>query len=890
MAIRCAPDEANPTHHIVLNDRKGVTLGLTICDAEGNAKPFRTPGLYTLSPVTTTAFKQTSGNGGYDIFDYPYNPIVQDDMSGGRGNLDFERDSTKFFDSFRATTWKANKAHAGPQEQYVTGAHRSLIQSVPGSVGWVQMTETNRYLYKRFQATGMTTAKVWELMRHKGKPGDLTIAIYADNAGSRGSLLDSVVVPYTETADILMEWLNQTLVETLSNGAYYWLVAYADADDNNDKHWLMAVKEEVGTSYASSALETDPTAASFDLYFRLSDAETEKTCIGFEHMEQQFFVISGTSGAPKLYMMGYRGAADSNAGQLDKLLDATQSWTTNALVGKVVLILDGPGKLEAQPWRTITANGATSITPDTPFTIEHTTSTVYAILDDKPREITGHGLTAPVTEVVVSPTGVVYFCMGDSVTVRRFRAYNDAGTWRDFDDAANCQAAEGTLVATFMVYMPQSQKFVVGNNDLSGAVSANTSTNASVPAWGTDLVWGTAKAVDSKYRRINGMILHPDPAGNEAVWAFKTDMPYVIPNSAANPYPVGPEEFRTVRSLYNGVRPIKHDVYLFFPLLQGLMRYYGGTYTDMGPNLGEGLPDDRRGAIVAMVSYPGRFFAAVDGGASGYSSVMVSGGWHELYRAPKSQRIKSMAFQVIPGTGLDRLWVYQGNDLLWLPFPSDTNELNDAAYPYTPEWSIELSRMHSGMYDVQKMIKLLKIQSDRLEVDATTNRAICWFELDYRKDDETEWTTLKDPFTTSPTQEVDFSSVYGLAGKRLKFRVRGYSRDANKTAVFLAIIVFSVIRVDVKEFTTLFNVLCEDDEAIGLREGDKAMSALEKMNQIKDWGDATNDSMLRMQSVSPMFHEKMVFLNVGSREQVRFRHESGVGGDAYVVQVSLQDA
>lgn len=885
--IRCSPDEPNPTHHIVLNDRKGVTLGLTICDAEGKPKPLRAPNLYTLQPVTTTSFQQTSGNGGYEIFDYPYKPIVQDDTSGGRGNIDFERDNTRFYDSFRATTWKTNKVHAGPQEQYVTGDHRKTIQLMPGSAHWVMMTEGNRYLYKRFQATSLTTSKVWSLVRRKGKPGDLTLAVYADSSGSRGSLLSSVTVSYKETTDTLMEWLNATLAETLvKNGTYYWLVAYADANDNDKKHWLMAVKEEVGNTYASATLETDPAAATFDLYFRLTDAESETTCIGFEHMEQQFFLISGASGAPSLYMMGYRGTADSNTGQLNKLIDATAQWTTDALVGKVVLIVNGPGKLELKPWRTITGNSGQDATMDSPWNIEHTTNTVYVILDDKPRKITGHGLTAPVTDVLVSPTGVVYVCQGDGSVVRRFRAYSDAGAWRDFDDAT-CQANEGTLRAVFLVYMPQARKFVVGNNsDGSGNVSVNISTNSSVPAWGTDLTWGTLKQVDSKYRRINGMMVHPDQNGNEAVWAFKTDMPYVIPNSSEPPYPVGPDEFRAVRSWDNGVRPIRHDVYVYFPLLQGMMRYYGNTYTNMGPNLGEGLPDSRRGAIVSMVSYPGRFFAGVDGGAGGYSSVLVSGGWHELYRAPKSQRIKSMSFQVIPG-GLNRLWVYQGNDLIWLPFPSD---LNDSAYLYTPEWSLELSRMHSGMYDVQKMIRLLKVQSDRLEVDENSNRPICWFELDYKTDDEDEWTALDDPFTESPTQTVDFASRYGMVGKRLKFRVRGYTRDVNKTGVFLAIIIFSVMRVDVKEFTGLMNILCEDDEALGLREEETTIGALEKINQIRDWGDASNDSLLAVRSVSPLLDGKMVFINVGTRTQVRFRHESGAAGDAYVVQVSLQDA
>lgn len=892
MVIRVAPEEPNLTHHIQLNDRKGVTLGLTICDSNGTPKPFREAGLYTLNPVTTTAFKQTSGNSGYDIFDYPYNPVVQDDVSGGRGNLDFERDSTKFYDSFRAATWRANKAYAGPQEQYVTGAHRSILQSVPGSVNWVPMTESNRVLYKRFQATGMTTGRVWMPMRRKGKPGDMTIGIYADSSGARGSLLDSVTVSYGDTADTLMEWLNLTLVETLTNGAYYWLVIEASTSDNNNKYWMIGVKESVGTSYVSDTLETNPAAANFDLYYRLTDADTAKSCIFFEYKEQGYAVVSPTTGAPNIYMFGDRGAADSNTGQLDKLIDATKGWTTDQYVGKVVVITDGPGRLEPQPWRKITANGATSLTVDEAWTIEHTTLTEYVILDDAPKEIMGHGLTAPVTDVVVSPTGVIYFCMGDSTTVRRLRAFNNAGAWADFSDAVNCQAAEGTLMAVFMVYKPQAGTFVVGNNsDGSGNVSVNTSTNTA-PAWGTALIWGTAKNVDNKYRRIQRLIVHPDPNGDEAVWILKEDMPFVV-SGTYSPYPVGPDEFRTVRSKFNGAAAMRHDVYLYFSLLQGLERYYGGTYSDVGPNLGEGLPANRRGSIVSMVAYPGKFFAAVDGEADGYSSVLVSGGWHEMYRAPKGQRIKAMGFQVIPGTELDRLWIYQGNDFLWMPFPSSsTNELDDDKYMFTPEWAVELSRIHAGMYDVQKIIKIMKVQSERLEVDANTNLPICWFEVDYKVDGDAEWTTLDDAITESPTAEMDFTDEYGLSGKRLNWRIRGYTRNKNKTPVFLAIILFCVIRVDVKEFTGMFNVLCEDGETIGLREGDKTISAAEKMQVLKDWGDASNTSMLKVRCVSPLLDGRMMFLNMGTRTQVRYKKMGGNdhAGDAYVVQVNLQDA
>jgi hypothetical protein len=295
-----------------------------------------------------------------------------------------------------------------------------------------------------------------------------------------------------------------------------------------------------------------------------------------------------------------------------------------------------------------------------------------------------------------------------------------------------------------------------------------------------------------------------------------------------------------------------------------------------------------------MQGYPGKFFIAIDAGSSGYSSVMDSGGWHERYRAPKGQRIQTLAFQVTPGTGLDRLWIYQGNDLIWLPFPSDsTNELQDPNYEYTPEYAVELSRMHAGMFDVQKLVKKIKLQTESLEVDATTGRPVCWFEMDYRLNEETEWNTLKDIFTVSPTQEVDFTDIFGIAGKRLKFRIRGYTRDKSKTPAFLAIIVSAVTRVDVKNLFGPYTFLCEDDEKVkGLREEGDGYTAQEKIQILEDWADASNDSMLLLRSVASMCDKRMVFMNIGTRRQIRFKRLNGndFTSDAYLVTATFQEA
>lgn len=890
MSIRVSPTEINPTHHLSLRDRYGKKMGLILCGEDG--QPLLNAASFIKNPVDTTAQKQTSGTSSYADFDYPYSPIVQDDLSGGRGNLDFERDNTKYYDSFRCRSSRANKAFAGPQEQYPSGL-RSQDQNVPGSVRWHQLTGTQRYIYKRFQASASyTVGLAWLLARTKGEPDDLTIAIYSDSAGKVNALLDSVTVAATRMDDpMLSEWLCETVSQAVVVTTYYWVIAYAAATDNDSKHWKIAVEDATGTSYYSETLVTTPslpTAADFDLYFRLTEAVTNKTCIQYEYKEQQYFLLSGASGAPKLYMAGDRGSADSNAGFLSKLIDGTKSWTTDEWVGHVVKIIDGTGFSEQQNWRVITANSSTQLTVDEDWTITQDTTTDYVILGDKITEITGHGLTAPVTDVLITTKGIVLVAMGDSVNIRRMKEENSAGTW------TKTYADDGTNKAVFLDYKPQAKKIVKANNR-DGSSPADVSIATADPVeWATaSHTFGSATPIDSRFIRFNGTIVYPDENGTEAVYTMKEDRPFIVPGSG-NPYPINLPEMMTVRSEKNGRNPLQHNVYLYFPMGYGYESYYSGNITDMGPNLGEGMPTNRRGAVAGAVGYPGRFFAYLDV-PNGYSSIMDSGGWHERYRGPLSQRIRSLGFQVIPGTVPDRLWMYIGNDLIYLPFPSDTtNELEDSNYKYTHEFAVTHSRMHSGMFDVMKIVRKLKMQSEALEVDEETGEPICWFELDYRLNEDDEFQTLDDIFNTSPTQEVDFAERFGLAGKRMQFRFRGYTTDNTKTPVFLAIIISAVLRTDVKYVYGPLTVRTMDMEpSLAVGEEDEYAKGIDKQKQLEAWSDASTDSMLIMDSISELFHDKLVFLNPPTpTRHILFKRASDnpFKKDVYVCTFTLQEA
>ena len=868
MPIRVSPTEPKPTHHIALKDRNGKRIGLILCDEQGQPlKDLRNA--FNKIPVDTTAQKQTSGSSNYDQYEYPYSPIVQDTWEGGRGNPDFERESTKFSDSFRARTSRSNKAYAGPQEKFTSGL-RSQDQNAPASVSWHKLIGSQRYIYKRFQASASYTAGLaWLLVRRKSTPADLTIAIYTDSAGDVGTLASSITVDYTRLPDTLSEWLNETISQSLSSGSYYWLVVYAASSDNEDKHWLLAMKNTTG-SYVSESFDTTPTAFSKDLYYRLTTANTQKTCIPFDYKEGKYFVISGTTGAPSLYIAGDRGTADSNTGALTKLKDATKNWTANEWAGVVVKIIDGPGSTESQPWRVVASNTANELTFTETWTIEHTTATEYIIYGDKLTEIAGHGLTAPVTDVLVTPRGIILFAQGDTVNIRRAKFETSAGVW------TASYADDGTNKAIFLDYKPQAQKVVKANNRDGSSPSDTSIALADAVEWSTaSHSFGTAVKVGDRYIRITGTVVYPDDNGDEALWVFKEDLPYIVPGTG-NPYPLTLDEMRTIRSEKNGRNPIVHGVYMYFTMGYGLERYYGGTIDDVGPNIGEGLPADRRGAINSMVGYPGRFFVSIDAGSTGYSSILDSGGWHERYRAPKGQRILAMGFQVVPGSTPDRLWIYQGNDLIYLPFPSETtNELEDSNYSFAPEFAITLSRMHAGLFDVMKLVRKLKLQTEDLETDEDTGEPVCWFELDYRLNDDTEWRQVGRRFDTSPTQEVDFINEYGLAGKRLQFRIRGYTTDNTKTPVLLAIVIDAVLRTDVKYMYGPVNFRVMDNEPLlTYGEVDDVETAVQKMRAMEDWADASTDSMLYVESLSDIFHQRVIFMNTPNFRHVLMKDDS----------------
>lgn len=860
-----SPTNLNSTHHVTLIDRDGVKVGLILCDDAGNPKP-----TFNKRPIDRTALKTTSGNSGYSDFQPPYSPITQDDWSGGRSGLDFERDGTKFYDSFRVNTHRNNKAFLGPQEQYSYG-YKSIGYRVPSR--YTVFGYPSSTVITWTASANYTIARISLLIKRVGTPtADLTLSLRkADN-----TVLDTETLTVANVADYIAEWQAVPFSASIVSGTTYKIVVTSSNADASNR-W------EFGHATPTTALD-----ANYACYI-IETADVDDKAIFYEYKGQQYMVLSSahiagiSTAAPTLWMNGDRGAADSNALGKLYLNDATKAWTVNQWAGCIVKIVQGVGKDEVTQYRRIVSNTATALEMDSIWGIAQDTTTEYVILGSEVwREITGHGLTVPVTDVLVTGE-IVYFAQGDSVFMRSHREYNNAGTWTESD-----WNAEATY-AVYLAYQPLANKiWRAQNSDATGIVSVSSATPA---AYGTDLSFAAVIAVGGKYEFINGIEVYPNDAGTEALWVYKEDLPYVVTTTAQG---IKLPEMLAARSRKNGASTLVWGVYTFFTLGNGLQRYYSGSIEDLGPNVGEGLPSGRQGPIISLLGYPGRVLAIVDGGSTGYSSLLErsGSGWHEVYRSPYGQRLKAMALQVIPGSTIDRLWLYQGNLAIWLPFPSDaTSELSDTAYKYTHEGALILSRMHAGMFDTQKLIKNIKIWTDELESGIAIN-------VDYRLDDATTWTQLTGTLITSPVSTLDCTSVFGISGKRIQLRIRFSSNDNTKTPILLAAIVEAVIRTQIKYMYDLTFRVIDNEPTLIARDMDNmsitaaGQSAVTKLAQLEAWADADTDSMLYMESTSPLYHGKYIFLNPPATRQIAVDadYTKQWTGNAFVCLATAQEA
>lgn len=842
--VRVQPDEPRPTHHISLSD--GInTVGLIMCTSDLSANPLA----ISRAAVPRTAMKTTTGNQKYSDFEPPWSPLAQDNWSGGRGSLEYERDVTRYMDGHNINTVYEYMGNSGlPQ---VTSGLRGTHRHLPGSVSWLALlANSNNHLATRIDMTSTFTMETLAiLVKRVGDPTDLMLKLRSNNAGFPDATLFSATITKEDVADWPSIWLSFAHSALLTSGDVLWLEVYASGDQDN--HWLIG-KEDTGIVVGSQegTNGTSWTDSVYSAYYDIADALTNKPGTFFQYRNQQYLIVNSLSGgAPKLYQNGNRGLATGPGTGSSEMADTAKTWLIDQWKDWYVWVIGGKGFSQRTPYRKITANTVNTLTVDAAWDILPDATTEYVITNGNEWfEVTGHGVTVPITDVCVV-NDILYLAIGDAANIRRGRFNAGAWTWAD----------DGTNKATFLVLVQEGsgpQIWRGMNNDSNSKISVSASP---VKAWASNLVFANTVEFNDAKGTINALEEYGDTY--RYLWVFRDASVFSVEKDSTGTTYAAIEmplrEMSALRRDTNGIGHAVHNVYMYFGLGPGIERYYQRTLDDVGPNRDDGLPADRQGYCSAIEGYPGRYFAAYNAGVNGYSSVMCFNGvgWNELYRAPqKGLFIDAIQFQSGIGEELGRLWVHVGDDVIWIPFPTRAlDPMKDSKYQFVWEGELVSGYMSAGMVDIFKLLHAVKIFSDNLVENEQ------WVEVDYQLDQQTEWTRMPENFSVSPISEVKFAGN-GETAKRFRYRVRLMTTNKLKSPQVRTVVVETVSRVPIKYSFAFPYRLVEGD--IDLNQEKESMLLSEKRALLDTW--AAELTPLKMRCIHAAYDEQVVFIDPSS--------------------------
>lgn len=962
------------------------SLALIPSDSEGN---FNWRGI-TKAPLTRNAMQTTQSSGEWSDMEYPWMAIQQEDWTGGRANLRFTTDKSRFYDSRRAQTAFNACIYNAPLDHYSTG-FKDAYTNHPDSLQWVRLRGDTKYLICEVAINGTYECGcVYIHLRRRGRPeSDLRVRLLSDTT-TTPTVYAEHLYTLEEVTDITAEFYKFEFESVeLSSSAY---IEVSAEEYNEDDYWEVGCTNNSNLTTYNSADGENWQLYNKDLLYRIDRVPVDEQVKFFTYEQLTFMVRQNPIAnryndyVPSLWINGDIGALTDRTA--NTLTDNSKEWVVNCFAGARIGLVYREGSEEhLSVWRKIVSNTADTITIEGEWDLYPSTSdeTEYVIVDTPLwREITGHGLTSYVTDIHVI-RGVVYFCQGDHVAVRKMRWNHNAfefmeltGIYATFlqsvrdrnglmlyrarnDDenhkrsversilldwettptevmnrTSAVETSDGTKYSTAVDfgagdYDQKLYKVEIGtfssdknsgkvvitlqeSEDNSAFTDVQSVTATSTGIWyinahcqyryrriavtasGTNCSVNNIKVTTTQIPRFVDRVTLIDNYGKivrlfeygaeqeKSLWIFQEGMVSSINKTenttdTYNHDRINIDELWTTADEHNAKAVGTTDVYLLWSWLNGLQRYYNTQLEGKGTDHDEGMPEDMRGRVTQILSYPSNFFISIDGGENGYSSIMMfnGNGWHNLYRAPnKGERIFDIAFQPIYGDRPDRLWAQVGDNVIWLAMPSKIlYALQDPNAEYTHESIVVSSWITGGMAEVDKLWQSLSIMADYLD------GVNCWIEADYQLDDEETWHPIPtNPYDTSPQQEENFAADNeSINGKKLRYRLRLQTTDYHKTPKVNVVLIKAVGRVDIKySYSFAFRNIKYKADLTGEYE---ELEPYDLDEILSDW--ANRLVTLRMNSAYKIFDNKRVFLDALQTSVV---YEKGEG---YLSQITLTE-
>lgn len=898
-----SPNSDRNPYHLELTDGS-ATVGLILCDRNGNENPRA----FMRTPIPRSSLKIYQGEQKNSDLEPPWTDVVQEDWGGGHGGEVFDDDSTRYWDGYRIDSTRGYLVR-GPMETFAKGVRvwcgywetngAPSYYGVPAPLTMYSYSiyGATRYIATKFVASAtFTPASVWLYARVNGRVliGP-TIQIVTDSSGSpTGTVVATGQITSLDTniGTYLVNIAELSFVAPatqLTYGSTYWIVVSAYTGDDVTNHFDIVMASNTANTAMVSMTSADALtwsgAAPLDgqsILFRLTDAEKpfrahfailkNSMYAGLEYLDGSDSVV---------YMNGTGGTA--TAGGTTYLRDANNAFITDdQFNGAMIYLWDGSG---SNVYRSIkdtkTADSQIDvmnwgITPDT--------TTKYSVLDTE-RFTSAIGVAASTGKRITDVTqanGALYWAMGDGATayIRRLRHHwtsGSPGTYFNWTD----EATSGTLIRTMSDR--REVQLWLANRSLPGTLKRATAPDCTGTAAVTSASWTTLTSPGDKEIKTTGLEVYGEGFPRMHVLKENAIIEYV----GDEPQELRIAALRNVRDGWNGIAHCVNDVYLYWSFIDRVQRYYSGQLDDIGPD----LHADRRGKIMALVAYPGRLYAAIDGGPYNYSTIQCYNGrgWCEIYRAPIiGLRIMNAFIQPIPGPyNADRLWFSCGSDIVSLPLALDPYRHNEDVgyatshtYAFSPSGSLETGWYFLGLRQINKLFNKIQLVKNG---DSSADVAIF-----YKTDGS--WTLL-DPvsFAASVAGAYLDDSTHNLTAVKLKFKfvISNFDASTDESEKIVASILEALVTVPHKYQTTITFRLEDNAETMQINGIDTYTDADTKFAQLDTW--ASSAGTVGLTSHIDLMNNKRVKIDAASVQLLR--HEvSEINGrkrNKYLCQASL---
>ena len=412
-------------------------LMLIPCDTAGN---FSWTGV-TRAPLQRNAMQTSNTSNQYSDLEPPWISIPQENWTGGRGNDIFTKDTTRYRDGKRAQAAFNEVIYNAPLEYYSRGAFRkTTATNCPGSLYWERLTGAKQYIAVQFTAREAEAGEVYIHLRRRGTPRTALTVELTDGIGASANVLASHDYTVSEVTDTLAEFFKFTFESVeLSIGQDYFIRVHSDGDSRD--YWQVGCTHNLNMQTYMSSDGVTYESANFELYYRVAGEQGEDQTRFFMYEQLMFAVrqhpLSNRYNdyVPSLWINGDIGCTtDSTA---NTLTDSNKAWEVNQWAGaRIGLVYREASEEHSSVWRTIVSNTVDTITVDEDWDMWPIVSeeTEYIIVDTPIwTELTGHGFTSYITDIHVI-NGVVYFCQGDHIPVRKMRWNHNAFEWMELTD------------------------------------------------------------------------------------------------------------------------------------------------------------------------------------------------------------------------------------------------------------------------------------------------------------------------------------------------------------------------------------------------------------------------------------------------------------------------